>query len=240
MKKFVVSLLFVLLCSSVLAGTYKTDTEALQKHSLLNLVDESTLVVVGTVQHKNYVYREGVLPDGSDSITTDIIVRVGTMIKGTPNFGENYVKFMIRGGVYFSEREGTLMRLSPSSQPTFEVGEQVMLFVATPTSPDSYHRNYPHGGLHLIYTKRGKKTVADNAVRFTYVRAENSGIAVKFPLALAVNLAKASVRDKDATIPLENQIKALATGHPGSRMLLPDTLVDSLTTATKQIIEEDD
>ena len=172
------------------AATYRNDTAALEQRSLLKLTEHAHLILTGTVRHTNYIYRQGVRPDGGAAATTDIIVRVATMIKGEPNFGENHVKFMIEGGEFYSARKGKMMRSRSTNQPEFEVGEQVLLFLTIPESANSYHVNYAHGGLHVHRFVRGKKPIVDDSIQVTYVKAENEGITVQLPIDLAVNLTK--------------------------------------------------
>ena len=240
MKRVVALIMLTLVCASAMAATYKRDTAALRRYALSSMVERRTLVVVGTVEHMDYVYREDVLPGGKDSATTDIIVRVDTLIKGEPNLGENHVIFMIQGGVYFSERADAMLRLHVGNQPDFEVGEKVMLFLAVPSSPDSFVANYPHGGLHVISAEFGKKQIVDEIAQFRYIRGENDAILADFPLNLAVNLAKALVKDKDAAIPLEDEIKALALGNTAEKLVLTETLVTRLIADSKHIIDRDE
>ena len=238
-KRTLATLIALFSITATIHAAFRTDTEALQKHSLLKMTDYADLIFTGTVTHKDYIYREGVRHEGGDSATTDIIVRVQTMIKGEPNFGENHVKFMIEGGRFYSERKGALMKLKVNNQPTFAIGENVFLFLAIPVSEKSYHTNYAHGGLHIIYSKFGKKSIKDNTVGFTYIRGKNSPIRITLPVKLALNLSKAYGKSKNAAIALENQIKALALGNTARTLSLPNSMVTQLNNTSKTIINGD-
>ena len=90
-----------------------------------------------------------------------------------------------------------------------------MLFL-TNESSDSFHKNYPHDEYRLVHNFTGKKNIVDDAVRFSFMRyflrKDYNTISVKFPLELAVKFAKAFVKDREATLPLVDEIISLATG----------------------------
>ena len=86
-------------------------------YSITNFVEDCDLVVDGMVIEKRSVFRQ---PNGC---TTDITIEVRDVIKGTPNAGDDRVKFMIAGG----ECDGILSIVEDTAE--FEVGEWVLLFL---------------------------------------------------------------------------------------------------------------
>lgn len=236
-RMFVLVIMLFLIAHVTDAATFAGDTEALKKLSLLKFTERAKIIFTGTVQHKNYVYREGVRPNGGAAATTDIIVRVSEMIKGEANFGENHVKFMIEGGEFFSARTGKIMRAHSTLQPKFEVGEKVLLFLAVPKSNKSYHVNYAHDGLHVLGFIRGKKAIIDDTVQFTYVRGENKSIEVKLPVDLALGLGKAYIKSPDSAQLLENEIKDLALGNTAKVLELSKSMITRLKSQSQTIID---
>ena len=161
------------------------DEEYRKGYALLAFVTNSDIIVVGRVAHKHYVNRAG--------ITTDIIIRIETLVKGEPNMGDYHVIFMIRGGEGYSPYDGQLVKVEGSSQPEFEVGERVMVFLTK--RGDNLYDNYAHDKLHLVRERQGKVEIEDNIVGFGYLNAEKESEYIDFPLALAVNLAEAHCKD---------------------------------------------
>lgn len=60
------------------------------------MVENSDLFFVGTVVLKTAVLRYNLRPYQPHRLTTDILVRVETMIKGEPNHGDKYLVFTVR------------------------------------------------------------------------------------------------------------------------------------------------
>ncbi len=238
--KYVFVALLVVLCAVMAYGA--TEQPDLDDYSLLKCIDKSEVVFVGTVQLLSYHARDNIVYDGGSMLTTDVLVRVDTLIKGTPNTGSRYVKFMIQGGTAFIPSENEVLTLDVSSEPSFEVGEKVMLFMTTSIAEDDYYTNYLYDRLHVILYKYGKRAVSDEKTNFAYKRDSDSVVPVEMPLDLTVELAKAAVANKDAVVPLENQIKALARGATSPKIELSSTLVTQLKSSARTIIQnaEDD
>ncbi len=223
MKRVFASFLAIfVLCAPVFAATYGVDTEFIEGVSVLKLVERSEIAVLGTVAIKHHVNRPAIAH--STVGTTDIVVRIDTLIKGEPNFGDNHIIFMKEGG----------RNVRISSEPGFKIGGQALLFLA---KFDAYS-DYPHDGLHLIHGIHGKKPVVDNTVRFWYLQSENTPITVQFDKDVVVNLAKAFMKDKTATIALEAEIKTFASGRSPTEIgaiTLSNTLKSRLLTQSKSI-----
>lgn len=219
----------ILLCNPVFAS-FRSDSEFVEHLSLLKMAEGGSIVFVGTVMHKDYVTRSTI------GITTDITMRVDTLIKGTPNLGDNHVKFMIEGGEFYSPSNNAVMVKTVSSLPEFEIGDQSLMFLSTPLPRDNGAWDYyAYGGLHPMFCEFGKKDILDDKVFFDYLHATDSPISVWMSLELATNMAKASLKDKAATILLENEIKALATGNSAAAVDLPEALATRLLTESKKI-----
>lgn len=240
MLRYAVGLLVALFALSVVnvgSARYPIDTETINEQSLLELTKHAHIIFTGTVQHKDYVYRYGIWPGRAGGTpTTDIIVSVTTMIKGEPNFGENHVKFAIEGGKFFSARKGKVIRMIVSTEPKFEVGEKVLLFLSKPKPPHSANVNFPHDGLHVHGTRWGKKKIVDNAIQTPYLKAEDQSIQVKMPLDLALNLSKAYLKDAASAIALENEIKTLARGNTAKFVKIPQATITRLKNESQTII----
>ena len=231
MKKLFVVLLFVLVLPVLAFSRPQTSSpEKLNKFSLLKTIDDSELVVVGTVIFINYVRRDNI----RGKLTTDIGIRADTVVKGTPNLADNVVQFMIKGGQ--GVIDGRLVELYVNSQPKFKIGEKVMVFLST-DSDGGYYINYPHGGYHLVRNKLGKKPVKNNKVEFAYVQDGRRLVAVEFPLDVAVKLSKAFVANADAALQRENSVKQLALGNSNNRISLPTQLTDSLLSGANTILD---
>ena len=214
----------------------------LDDYSLLKCIDKSELVFVGTVQLLSYHDRQNVMPDGAGCVTTDVLVKVETLIKGTPNTGTQHVKFMILGGTKFYPEANEVLTLSISTEAEFEVGEKVMLFMTKNITGNDFYKNYHYDRLHLILINYGKRLIEDDKMDFAYKRTNEELTSVEMPLDLTVELAKAAVANKDAVVPLENQIKALARGATTGKIELSSLLITQLKNSAKTIIKnaEDD
>ena len=220
--------MFVLFAFAVNAEMGQQD---LDDFSLLKCIDKSEFIAVGTVALKTYV------SDGGGMVTTDVLVRIDTLIKGTPNFGSKHVKFMIQGGTAFQPAHNEVLTLDVSTEPEFDEGEKVMLFMTTDITDNNYYKNYRYKRLHVILMKYGKRAIKDDKMEFYYKRSNERLMPVEMPLDLTVELAKAAVANKDAVIPLENQIKALARGATTQKIELSSTLVTQLKASAITIIQ---
>ena len=202
--------------------------KGLRELELLNIFDQSTLVVTGTVKQLNYVQRNG--------ITTDVVVKVDETIKGTPNTDSKHVTFMIEGG-QFVDSKGKTVTKKVGTAATFEVGEKVMLFL-TNVSPLAHYANYPHGGYHLIHPYF-KRQIKNNTVRIAYLRTNTNVRYIDVPVNLTVPLTKAFLANREQARTLENQIKGLVYGST-EKVRLPESLVSNLVAQSKTIINAED
>ena len=229
MKRLIVSIA-ILLLTATLTIAYQTpgDVEYLSGLALLSFVEQSDIIVIGTVANKNYVSRPG--------FTTDITIRIETLVKGKPNLGNNHVIFMIQGGRGYSEAHDKVLRLEVSGEPKFALGERTMVFLSN-RDTSGYHATYPYNHLHVIREMHGKKRIKDNKVGFSYLNAEDDVDYVKFPLELTTKLAQAYVKDKDAASALENEIKTLVLSGTNE---LPETLITRLTTQSQTILDREE
>ena len=98
-------------------------------------------------------------------------------------------------------------------------------------------RPYHHDRLHVILTTYGKRLIEDEKAHFAYERTNDKLMSVEMPLDLTVELAKAAVANKNAVVPLENQIKALARGATTGKVQLSSTLVTQMKNSAKTIIQ---
>ena len=228
--KYLFVVLLAVLCAGFADGSvYYEPTD---NWTLLNCVNESTLAVEGTVSTMTGFYQ----PDIQGGIiTTEVLIRVINTIKGTPNFGNNHVKFHIYGGTAYVPNRDEVMIMRDTGQPKFEVGEKVLVFLTTADDGDYYPDNFPLNRLHVIKGSYGKFKVKDSKVQFKYVKDARSLVDVKFPLDLATELGKASLVDKTAAEALEHQIKALARNAP-QNFSLSKALSSNLKNQAKTII----
>lgn len=93
--------------------------------SISAMIEMSVLAFTGEVVEMEFVFREN-LPL---QFTTAITVEVEEMIKGTPNAGENRVKFMIRGGEGVHPTIGESLICIAIGAPQFEIGKKVLIFL---------------------------------------------------------------------------------------------------------------
>lgn len=193
-----------------------------QGFALSHFVERSNLIVVGQVIEMEYVTRENI----QGRYTTDITVAVDQTIKGKPNISKTRVKFMIRGG----------KRLIDMGSPKFAVGEKVLLFMTN--SDKGYYVNYPYDKLRPYPGNYGKRLIKDDKVYLVYAMENNKLKSVRMPLDLAVQLVKAAIKDKNAVVKLEKDIKDAIAQRTGSDTNLSQTLVDQLMEEAKEIIDK--
>lgn len=234
MKRFVVvGLTICLLCFANRLEALMAEYEP--GFSVAQVTDVSTIVCVGRVVAKEFVFRENVSPP----FTTDITIQVEDFIKGEANAGEMRVKFMMLGGR--DDRPETpaekRKRLRVSDEPDYELNEKVLMFLSR-TKRASL--NYPHGGLRPFWATYGKRKVEDDKVQLYYTLGDDSIKAVKVPLDFATALSKAAHKNKEAVARLENQVRAQIVIGLGTDSTLPDTLLDSIKTEVQTIIDADE
>ena len=205
-----------------LADAFGWDSEYRQGFALSHFVERSNLIVVGQVIKIEYVTRENI----QGRYTTDITVAVDQTVKGKPNISKTRVKFMIRGG----------RRLIDMSVPKFALGEKVLLFMTN--SDKGYYVNYPYDKLCPYRAAYGKLAIKDDKVYLVYAMENDKLKPVRMPLDLAVQLSKAAIKDKDAVVELEKDIKDAIVQRTGSDTNLSQTLVDRLMEETKEIVDK--
>jgi hypothetical protein len=82
----------------------------------------------------------------------------------------------------------------------------------------------------------GKRKIEDGKVYFLYPRAEDSLIAVWFPLELAIVYSRAVVKDKEVMKPFEDEIRTLARKEK-NKVDLPEALVKRMMTESKKVLD---
>lgn len=217
--KWIFVLLGVLMCfSSAYADKlpYSLNgltVEELSRHNALDMVDKSDVVVVGTVELMTSKLT-------TKTILTEVLVRVSDFVKGKPNVGKNHVKFFIFGGTAYDPELGEVVTLERIKGVKFEIGEKVLLFLGEDDDNE----------LHVHMGKFGKRPIKDGKVMFAY-GTPGAAKKLEMPLDLAKALGKAYQEDKNATIAIENEIKALSE--------LGNTKAEQLTNHAKRIAEGD-
>lgn len=227
-------------------------------YQITTLIEHNHLVVVGTVASMEFVFREAVPPQ----YTTDIVIHIEEVVKGTPNYGEGGVKFMIPGGTGFNPNDGEVGTGKSEGCPEFTLNERVLLFLSKSKNrhPERFKHLppppiIPHGGLY-ISGSFGKIDIKYDEVAIPYtfkkevfseshqtMREEPYIRIIILPLDLVIQIAKASIKDYDATKLLEENIKDYIDKTPfGSKPKLDEELIDKLKAEAKRILEkvEDD
>ncbi len=233
MKKLFTSLVISMMVATTAMSSY--DWGVSEDYTLLNMIEESDIAVIGTVAVMTGVYRQDFWFPGHNAITTDVVINVETMIKGEPNLGDTNVIFTIVGGTAYIAGEG-VMEYKVTNDIEFEVGERVMLFLST-RLPENYEGNQPYDGLHLMQAYYGKRLIKDSMIRVWYKKDDDNLTTMKLSLDLAKTLGQAFMVDKDATRLLENQIKAIAKNPPATRTL-SSALTNQLKASAQQIIDD--
>jgi len=229
MKAFFVSVMMILLVAASVTAMH--NYEVSEDYTLLNMIEESDITAVGTVALVTGVYRPNYWAQGG-MIANDIVIRVETMIKGTPNLDSNHIIFSELGGTAYIPGKG-VVTITTSAETPFKVGEQIMVFLARKRS-----NRLPHHGLQLMQLFYGKRLVEDSKVNLWYKQNDDTLTTVKMPLELAKQLGKAFLKDKDATRLLEDRIKAAAK-TPLASGELAASLRSTLNDSARQIIEKE-
>lgn len=230
--KYLFVLLLALLCASMADG--HLDYSEVDDFSLSSCVEDSEVVVIGTVSTLNSVWRENTTARGHGAIVTEVVVSVSDFIKGTGNLGPDHVKFIVLGGIAFVPSENAVMRYDVHPEPKFKLNEKVLLFLDN-DSDDPGFVNYPYGKTRVHYSEYGKKLVVDDKVHFVYPKdGEPAGLGLD--LDLAKNLGKACVADKDAALLIENRIKSEFQSK--DIFTLTDALTNELNDRAKLLLEE--
>ena len=224
---FVALLILAIIWTPVFADRPPEDDPA--EYTLLKCVENSDVVAIGTVLTLTGVYRQNMPPNNQPLITTDILIRVETLIKGETNFGDNHIKMMVLGGTAFVPGKDEVRIHKVSPQPEFKVGEKALLFIDN-NNDYTWFRNYPHNRYRLHRFEYGKRLIEEDNVIMRY-----PGNSIKMPIDLAKNLAKAFMDDKDGALRLERDIKTAAQ----SGKVLPANIATRLNASAKLLFEED-
>ena len=217
--------------------------------SITNIVGAVDTVVVGRVTRQDFVVRDNVTP----IFTTDITVQVRDLIKGEPSLRGSTVTFMIFGGFGVDPATGEDVYCEVSDSPEFALNEDVLLFLRKSTDPvyrGIHNGFYPFGG------EYGKREIVSNKVNIPYtfrtrIMDNYDGVEtpkdvdvyrnVELPLDLVVKIAKASVRDPAAMIPLEREISNVAaTTAYGTVPIIGSELRKKLDKKAQGVIDRPD
>ena len=115
-------------------------------------------------------------------------------------------------------------------------------------------RNLPHEGLYVSFGQLGKVDIRNDKLTlpYTFKREEFNEFHkqmrekpyerfVELPLNLVIEIAKASVKDYDATKPLEENIKEAIEATPETSLpKLDEDLIEKLRAQSKRILENRD
>ena len=220
-------------------GSMPDNPEHRERYALLKMIEYSDLVVKGTVSSIDYAVRQGVMPDGGGAFTTDITLDVDDVVKGTPNAGEDTVKFMILGGEGLDPQSGKPLRLIVSDQPKFAVDEEVVVFLKKGDRNDdaSFAKNFPYGRYRLVAGTYGKRAIENDKINMRYGDVNNPTKPVEMPVELAFKLGKAFQKDKAAAILLENVIKTAVLAETEDSVTLTSAMIDNLKRQAQGIID---
>ncbi len=156
-------------------------------YNITNFVEDSDLIVYGWVVEKEFVDRP---------CATEITIDVRETIKGEPNAGADRVKFTIEGG------ECNDLSVRVEDQAEFELREQVLLFLEQSTRPG-------RGGYDVFWGTLGKLLVVNKRVAIWYTLDNDlGGGLIELPVDLVIQIAKAAVKNPQATRRLEEDIMA--------------------------------
>lgn len=218
-----------------------------ERFGLFNMTDECVFVAVGRVDLLVGVYRDKLHFDEYDKtwrgmMCTDVYFRIEDLVKGEPNLGKRYRRFIYEGGTGYSPKHDEVYSMSTSVERGYEVGQRLFLFLTNKSGGSGYRAGWPYDGCYAYfgaYRKVGNQTLEgdDPTVRFTYPRADDTRHSYRIPIEIAVNLAKAYVADKEAAIPLEDLIKAKARMSVKGEYDLPPELLKQLNDKAKEILK---
>ena len=186
---FISTLVLFVLCV-VMSASGLSMTPYDKGYSITNVIEDSDLVVYGEVVKKEFVRRE--------AVTTDITIEVKETIKEKPNAGADRVMLTLPCGEFIDPKTGESVVSWMAGTPEFEVGEEVLLFLA----------KYTHGGYHVFRFREGKRPVQGLKVPIEYTVRYGIRREIHLPIDLAIQIAKAAVKHPEATRQLEEEIKA--------------------------------
>lgn len=191
-------------------------------YSIANVVKDSDLIVYGRVVKKEFVFREDLRPQ----FTTDITIDVRQMIKGTPNAGDDRVRFMIEGGTGTNPNTGKTLTKKITGTPGFELNETVLLFLL---KSEQTELRIPYGGYYVFNGTYGKSLMKNGKVSLLYTLDNDDVKVIDLPIGLVIKIAKAAVKNYDAASRLENDIRA--------HYIFFQKLTDRLKREAQQIID---
>ena len=207
-----------------------------------NMTEAAVIVVVGTVDNTEFVYRSNWVP----TYTTDVTIDVTDVIKGDIDPDESLV-FMVIGGSGINPETGEDLTLEVTATPKFTVGEKVLLFLRRST-----RQGRPHNGLQVIAGEYGKRKVVNNKVAMPYSyettffdKGRQKDITrkhyrrVELPFDLVVQVAKASIEDPDEIKSIEAEVADAAKRAPqGTWPNIASDLLQRLRTTAARTLEE--
>ncbi len=216
-----------------------------QGFQIATMVEHNDLIVVGTVASAQFIFREETPPQ----FTTDIVINVEEIIKGEPNAGDDRVKFMIPGGTGVNPRTGKISVCRAEGVPDFMLNERVLVFLKKNTNPLP---PLPHQRLQLSFGHFGKRAIKNNKLLIPYtfkkevfdeffqiMKEKPYDRVIDLPLDLVIQIARASIKDYDATKPLENDIKKSITDTPlDDEPKLTEEIIDRLKDESQSILDK--
>lgn len=221
-----VVLVLCVLCVSVADGAITS----FKPYDIAHVTDACYVMAVGRVVGIEYVERDDF------GLTTDVTLKVSEMIKGETNAGKNRLKFMVLGGVGEYEGEPAVVRVSDT--PTFDLNEKVLVMFDKHTMPGLV---VPYGGMFPFqgtYCKRAIDKDDNVLIRYTFGNDDDRGGAFYLPIDLVVTIAKAAVKDKDATVLVEKDLKDKLEESVAPDVELTESFVDDLNVRLKKILDK--
>ena len=233
--------------SKSISDSEAEDLEYAKGYTLSKMVERCDVILQGQVIGMERVWRDE-LKHGL-FCTTDVTVSIDELIKGTPNAGKHKVKLMTEGGHCLHPETGEWGNVHMDPNIKFEFDEQVLLFLYECESVSC--ADFPHNALQPYRLHYGKRTlkwrksahfmhpVTMPTIYFSYLLSDtdlSSRKHVGLPLDLTIDMCKAAVKDMDAVVELEEDIKEalLQTG----KSILPESLIMRLKRDVKAILDK--
>ena len=221
MKVFATLTLLILFLFSPCSSDALTLASPSWDFNIANLVKHTDLVVLGKVKDMRLIPR---------TYSTSITLEVETVIKGDKTVGDSLLSFTVFGDAGQNDSYGI------EAVVYFTRGERVLLFM------------WEDDGDYHIYHPSAKAAVEDNKVYmpYTYKKSVDNEMAeirlereVELPLDLVGKIAKASIKDYDATKEIEADVaKAVSLTEKGARPSLSVELLKRLEDRADQILEK--
>ena len=170
-------------------GTYPSE--------LTTRVGASKLVVVGTVKAKRFVWdafeREP---------ATEITVVVDEIIKGTPNAGEDAVKFTVSGGEAANPWTSELIKKAVRHSNTLQIGERTLFFFDQMYKSTARYKAHPYDGIYL--DSHHAVSIENGTVTIGLLGEQHPNVML--PVDLVVLLGKATIVDRETAMMIEAAI----------------------------------